>query len=102
MVMPGAYQPAGIIATVFDNDVESLLTAQPLGHMSYDYANQGFDSLHEAMDAAYEAHKNGEFASGSDADAAGQSLSFAERQGMMAGQFAAAGELPEGEHVHLG
>ena len=36
------------------------------------------------------------------ADAAGQSLSFAERQGMMAGQFAAAGELPEGEHVHLG
>ena len=54
------------------------------------------------MDAAYEAHKNGEFASGSDADAAGQSLSFAERQGMMAGQFAAAGELPEGEHVHLG
>ena len=67
MAMPGAYQPASIIATVFDNDVESLLTAQLLGHMSYDYANQGFDSLHEAMDAAYEAHKNGEFASGSDA-----------------------------------
>ena len=41
MAMPGAYQPAGIIATVFDNDVESLLTAQPLGHMSHDYANQG-------------------------------------------------------------
>lgn len=102
MAMPGAYQPAGIIVTVFDNDVESLLTAQPLGHMSYDYANQGFASLHEAMDAACEAHKNGEFASGSDADASGQSLSFAERQGMMAGQFAAAGELPEGEHVHLG
>ena len=38
MAMPGAYQPAGIIV-----------------------------SLHEAMDAACEAHKNGEFASGSDA-----------------------------------
>ena len=32
---------------------------------------------------------------------AGQSLSFAETQGMMAGQFAATGELSEGEHVHL-
>ena len=102
MAMPGAYQPAGIIATVFDNDVESLLTAQPLGHMSHDYANQGFDSLHEAMDAAYEAHKNGEFASGTDADAAGESAAGGGDKAMMAGQFAAAGELPEGKHVHLG
>ena len=39
--MPGAYQPAGIIATVFDNDVESLLTAQPLGHMRYGLCQPG-------------------------------------------------------------
>lgn len=32
---------------------------------------------------------------------AGKSLSFAEMQGMMAGQFAATGDLAAGEHVHL-
>lgn len=85
MAMPGAYQPAGIISTVFDNDIESLLKAQPLGHMSYDYANQGFDSLHEAMDAAYEAHKNGEFASGDAADAAGEGAAGGGDKAMMAG-----------------
>ena len=32
---------------------------------------------------------------------AGKSLSFAEMQGMVAGQFAATGDLAAGEHVHL-
>lgn len=32
---------------------------------------------------------------------AGKSLSFAEMQGMMAGQFAATGDLATGELVHL-
>ena len=85
MAMPGAYQPAGIIATVFDSDVETLLKAQPLGHMSYDYANQGFDSLHESMDAAYAAHQAGEFASGSDADAAGEGAAGGGDKAMMGG-----------------
>lgn len=53
--MPGAYQPEGIISTVFDDNVEEQLKAQPLGHMSYDYANTDFSSLRAQMDAAYAA-----------------------------------------------
>ena len=84
MAMPGAYQPAGIIATVFDNDVETLLKAQPLGHMSYDYANSGFESLHESMDAAYASHQAGEFAA-SGTDAAGEGAAGGGDKAQMAG-----------------
>ena len=51
--MPGAYQPQGFICTVFDSNIEEQLKAQPLGHMSYDYANADFSSLQETLDAAY-------------------------------------------------
>ena len=51
--MPGAYQPEGFICTVFDSNIEEQMKAQPLGHMSYDYANMDFSSLQETLDAAY-------------------------------------------------
>lgn len=57
--MPGAQQPSGIISTLFDANVEGLLKAQPFGHMSFDYANGTFDSLHETMDKAYAGKENG-------------------------------------------
>ncbi|MEE8716715.1 MAG: FAD-binding protein [Coriobacteriales bacterium] len=71
--MPGSYQPAGIISTVFDSKIIDQVKVQPLGHMSYDYANQSDDQLQQTLDAAYESYKNGEFSASSasaDADAA--------------------------------
>lgn len=53
MAMPGARQPEGIIATLFDANVEELLKAQPFGHMVYDYSSGDFTSIHETMDKAY-------------------------------------------------
>lgn len=59
--MPGAYQPEGVISTVFDAKVIDQVKVQPLGHMSYDYANQSDDALQEQLDAAYASYQNGEF-----------------------------------------
>lgn len=58
--MPGAYQPEGIISVVFDSNIDEQLKVQPLGHMSFDYANSGTESLHESMDEAYAKHQAGE------------------------------------------
>ena len=63
--MPGGYQPSGIISCVFDSNVDEMLMAQPLGHMSFDYSD-GFDSLHETMDAAYASYQAGEFETAAD------------------------------------
>ena len=57
--MPGAWQPDGIISTVFDSNVEDLLRAQPFGHMCFDYSSGDFTSIHETMDKAYAGGANG-------------------------------------------
>lgn len=75
--MPGAYQPEGIISTVFDDNVEEQLKAQPLGHMSYDYANTDFASLREQMDAAYAAGAPASSIEGDDAAAGGDKANMA-------------------------
>jgi fumarate reductase flavoprotein subunit len=68
--MPGAYQPAGIISTVFDSKIIDQVKVQPLGHMSYDYANQTDEQLQETLDAAYASYQNGEFSAAAAADSA--------------------------------
>ena len=75
--MPGAYQPAGIISTVFDDNVEEQLKAQPLGHMSYDYANTDFASLRAQMDEAYAAGAPSSSIEGADAAAGGDKANMA-------------------------
>lgn len=59
MVMPGVKQPAGDICTVFDNDIETLLAAQPYGHMALDMVNTDLDGIRETMAAAYAGGANG-------------------------------------------
>lgn len=81
--MPGAYQPEGIISTIFDSNVEEQLKVQPLGHMSYDYANQDFSSLKESMDEAYATHQAGGFTAGG--DTGGADASAGGDKAMMAG-----------------
>lgn len=75
--MPGAYQPEGIISTVFDSNIEEQLKAQPLGHMSYDYANTDFAQLKEQMDAAYAAGAPSEPITGDDGSAGGNKAQMA-------------------------
>ena len=76
MAMPGVKQPSGDICTVFDDNIEPLLQAQPFGHMSLDMVNTDLDGIRETMKAAYEggeygsAGKPDEAASG-EGDAAG-------------------------------
>lgn len=57
--MPGAKQPDGVTCSVFDSNVEELIKAQAFGHMSYDYAEKGFDGLHETMEKAYAGGEQG-------------------------------------------
>lgn len=64
---PGARQPGGTICTLFDSNVEKQLKAQPLGHMSYDYANSDFASLKQTLDAAYAGGAKGSDASSDEA-----------------------------------
>jgi hypothetical protein len=64
MSMPGAKQPAGMIYTIFGSNVDDLLRAQPFGHMSWDYVNGDFSSIHATMDAALAAGAAGVEAAG--------------------------------------
>ncbi|MEE8716691.1 MAG: FAD-binding protein [Coriobacteriales bacterium] len=57
--MPGVKQPSGDICTVFDSDIETLLAAQPYGHMALDMANTDLASLHATMNTAYAGKENG-------------------------------------------
>ena len=59
MAMPGAKQPTGDICTVFDDNIEPLLEAQPFGHMALDMTNTDMDSIRATMDAAYAGGANG-------------------------------------------
>lgn len=65
---PGARQPEGIICTLFDNNIEEQLKVQPLGHMSYDYANSDFAALRTTLDAAYAGGKDGSAGASSDSE----------------------------------
>lgn len=92
------------------------MKAQPLGHMSYDYANMDFSSLQETLDAAYAGGAGGSngtgngagegAAGGGDKAMMGGVNVFAaddyETLGMLAGQFAATGAINGGEVVHVG
>ncbi|RDB67969.1 FAD-binding protein [Eggerthella sinensis] len=64
--MPGAWQPSGEIATVFDSNVEELIKAQPFGHMAIDYSSGDFSAIHAVMEKAYAGKEKG---SADDADA---------------------------------
>ncbi len=59
MAMPGVKQPAGDICTVFDDNIEPLLNAQPYGHMALDMVNTDLDGIRATMQAAYEGGANG-------------------------------------------
>ena len=59
MAMPGVKQPAGDICTVFDDNIEPLLNAQPYGHMALDMVNTDLDSIRATMKAAYEGGEYG-------------------------------------------
>ena len=84
MAMPGVKQPAGDICTVFDNDIETLLNAQPFGHMSLDMVNTDLSTIRATMDAAYAGA-----AAGSDG-AAAEGDSSAEGDGSAAGSIVSA------------
>ncbi len=88
MAMPGVKQPAGDICTVFDDDIEPLLRAQPFGHMSLDMVNTDLDSIRSTMAAAYAGGPNGSDGESS-GDGGGNSFAMA----MMAGNVYAADDF---------
>lgn len=57
--MPGVKQPSGDICTVFDDDIETLLAAQPFGHMSLDMVNTDLSQIRATMQAAVEGGEYG-------------------------------------------
>ena len=59
MAMPGVKQPSGDICTVFDDNIEPLLNAQPYGHMALDMVNTDLDSIRATMKAAVEGGEYG-------------------------------------------
>lgn len=65
--LPGARQPEGMICTLFDDNIEDLLTVQAFGHLSFDYARDGFDALRATMAKAYAGGPNGSADEGQEA-----------------------------------
>ena len=92
--MPGSYQPSGIISCVFDSNVEEMLMAQPLGHMSYDYSS-GFDSLLETLDSAYASYQAGEFDTATEEESDDESASGGDKAQMSGATLYAADTLEE-------
>ena len=93
MAMPGVKQPSGDICTVFDDNIEPLLNAQPYGHMSLDMVNTDLDSIRATMKAAVE---GGEYGSAGkpDENASGAADGGPEGDGSAAGGIVAAMSAP--------
>lgn len=92
MAMPGAKQPTGDICTVFDDNIEPLLQAQPYGHMALDMVNTDLNSIRETMAAAYAGGEYGSAGAPEEASAEGD----APAEGASEGAGAPEGGAPEG------